>query len=377
MYLYQRQQRNGKLGGPIWGQYSHEGRRIRVSLETGDWAEARRKGKILEGKAASGQPILVKAGKSTYDDLLADVLAHYTSTGARDVREVGWRTIHLTPFFKGLRASQITGPVIARYIEHRQAEGASNGSIVRECGVLRKMLRLGYENDKVSRLPVIHLPKEANPRSGFFERDTFEAIRRHLALDLQVAVTIAYTYGWRTQSEVLTLMLSQVDLVAGTLRLEPGTTKNDDGRLVYLTPELKTLLADQVARVHALSKEMAKVIPFLFPHLDSTHRPRGTQKKDFRDAWDRACIAAGHAKQIRHDFRRTGVRNMVNAGIPERVAMSISGHKTRAIFDRYHIVSPADLQAAAAKIDAAATTPAHNGTVTVLPVANKSKKANG
>src|SRR5229473_1271735 len=142
MYLYQRRQRDGSIGGPIWGQYSHEGRRIRLSLETENWEEARRKGKILEGKAASGQPILAKAGKSTYDELLADVLAHYVSTGTRDVREVGWRTIHLTPFFKGMRASQITGAVIARYIQHRQAEGASNGSVNREVGVLRKMLRL-------------------------------------------------------------------------------------------------------------------------------------------------------------------------------------------------------------------------------------------
>ena len=117
---------------------------------------------------------------------------------------------------------------------------------------------------------------------------------------------------------------------------------------MYLTPELKALLTAQLERVDTLQRQLGCIVPYVFPHLKGRHR--GERRQDFRRAWATACKNAGAPGMLRHDFRRTAVRNMVNAGVPERVAMKITGHKTRAVFDRYHIVSPADLQEAARKL---------------------------
>jgi integrase len=234
------------------------------------------------------------------------------------------------------------------YVLRRQGEDASNATINRELAVLIRMLRLAYEGGKVLRLPVIRKLKESGPRQGFFERDQYEAVRRHLPPDLQAAVAIDYAFGWRTQSEVLTLERRQLDLEAGTLRLEPGSTKNDEGRVVYLPPDLKAQLAAQIERVRALERQTGRIIPWLFPHLRG--RLKGQRRRDFRKAWDTARRRAGLPGMLRHDFRRTAVRNMVNLGVPERVAMTVTGHKTRAVFDRYHIVSPGDLQDVARRL---------------------------
>lgn len=351
--LYKQKSRDGSPGRIWWMKYYANGRPVRESTGVEKESEARRILKGREGRLAAGQPVLPRADRVRYEEVATDLRQHYQTTGSRHLVEVEGRLTHLDHFFTGRRVAAIGQAEVTAYVLQRQTKGATNGTINRELGILIRMFKLAYEDGKLLRPPVIRKLRESGPRQGFFEHDQYGKIRRHLPPDLQVAITIAYTFGWRMQSEVLPLERRQLDLKPGTLRLEPGTTKNEEGRLVYLTPELKSLIAAQVDRVAALERQTGTIIPFLFPHFRGQFR--GQRRCDFRKTWATACRKAGVVGMLRHDFRRTAVRNMVNAGVSERVAMKVTGHKTRSVFDRYHIVSPADLQDATRKLSGITT----------------------
>lgn len=133
--------------------------------------------------------------------------------------------------------------------------------------------------------------------------------------------------------------------LTGSVRLEPGTTKNRKGRTFAMTPELRACLEAQRERTENLQRSTSQVIPFVF------HR-QGEPIKDYRGAWRNACERAGVPGRIPHDFRRTAVRNLERAGVSRSVAMKMTGHKTESIYRRYAIVSEQDLHEAARKFAA-------------------------
>ena len=106
-------------------------------------------------------------------------------------------------------------------------------------------------------------------------------------------------------------------------------------------PSHNCRLLDIVERAHAARRLDC---PFVFHH-------NGHRLVDFGKAWRAACDEAKLGGLLLYDCRRSGIRNMVRAGVPERVCMAVSGHRTRAVFDRYNIVSEEDLDAASAKLD--------------------------
>jgi integrase len=159
-------------------------------------------------------------------------------------------------------------------------------------------------------------------------------------------VTFAYFTGWRIDSEVLPLQWRQVDFVGGTVRLDPGTTKTEAGRVFVfgLIDELRETLEALRDDFAVRRKEHGQIVPWVF------HR-HGRRVASFRRVWENACRLAGCPGRIPHDFRPTAVRNLVRAGVPERVAMTMTGHKTRSVFERYNIVSAGDLAEAATRLN--------------------------
>ena len=173
--------------------------------------------------------------------------------------------------------------------------------------------------------------------------------------------------------EILTLEWNQVDFLSGTIRLRAGETKNDEAREIPIGPQLRVLIEAQ----HSKRQPNCEYVCF---RLDRTCN--AVKIKRFRKAWYSACLKSGLGKMevaidrvtgkqlyarargprskpkakmvyrgmIFHYLRRTAVRDLVRAGVPERVAQKISGHKTRSVFEKYNIVSPADVREAGRKL---------------------------
>jgi len=302
--------------------------------------------RLTGAEFASERAITNDARFLFFDELAADVINDYEINDKRAIKEVR-RNIekHLKPVFRGWKAAAITTADIRKYIVQRQAEQAANATINRELSTLKRAFSLGIEAGKLTFKPKIPLLRENNVRKGFFEPQQFETVRAHLPEPLQGLVTFAYITGWRGPSEVLPLQWRQVDFTAGTVRLDAGTTKNGEARVFPFTMEIRAILEAQRAYTDTVQRDRGIICPWVF------HR-NGARIKDYRGAWASACKNAGCPGMIPHDFRRTAVRTLVRAGIPERVAMTMTGHKTRSVFERYNIVSPGDLTEAARRLDA-------------------------
>ena len=331
-----------KRGKTYWIKYSRNGKWYFESSQSRLKSVASELLKKREGEIQKGQIPGIHFDRIIFDELAEDFKWDREVNG-KNVAEAQKRIDHLEKFFKGMKVTAITNTHIREYIEDRIGEGAANATINRELAALKRMFNLGARErppkvDK-NQVPYIKMLQEKNIRKGFLEYGEYLALIDALPEYLKGFVAFGYRTGWRKE-EICSRKWQHVDLEVGIVRLEPGETKNGKGRTVYLDEELKAILQDQWEK----RKSSKKILPYVFLNA------RGTDRiKQFDKAWKKACKAAGIGRRVFHDLRRSAVRNMVRSGISEHTAMKISGHKTRAIFDRYDIVSDFDLEQAAKK----------------------------
>jgi len=348
-----------------WIAYCVDGQEFRESSGAPSEKDARRLlRQRLDEKAADRQGLrrfIGPAAERVRVGELLDALEedHRLRTGAVSPQ---FRA-HLAPVRETLgfrRAADVTAETVDRYVEERLRAGKAPATVNRETQLLGQAFRLGVRRGRLPAAPLIRRLPERNSRQGFFERGEFEAVVAALPQDLGDFARFGYLSGWR-RGEIVSLRWSDVDRDGGVIRLRPEESKNGQGRVLALEGDLAAVVDRRWrARVLPAPGGAARVADLVF-HREG--RPIG----DVRKAWATACKKAGVPGRLFHDLRRTAVRDMVRAGVPERVAMEVSGHRTRSVFDRYNIVSEDDLREAARRTSAYREARPWTRTVEALP----------
>jgi integrase len=329
-------------GHIYWVKYYRDGQPFRESSRSERYAEAERLLKLRNGEIVTGKFCGLGPERIRMMDLFNDVMEDYRLNRRSSIVQLESRLkTHLVPAFGETRAADFTTHLVRRYRAKRLEAGAALATVNRELEIIERSFKLAAECDPPKVARVVHIPmlQENNVRTGFLDDAGYIRLRSELPEYLRPLFVVAYHVGSRL-GELQRLKWPQVDFENCQIVLRPGTTKNKSGRVLPIYGDMREWLL--------MAKDISNA---RFPNCTYVFNHDGNAIVDFRKAWKSACARAHVHDLLFHDLRRSAVRNMRLAGIPENVAMKISGHRTRAVFDRYNIVSPRDLKDAAEKLE--------------------------
>jgi len=338
---------------PIWWlAWSHRGQEHRRSSGTIVKKEAVAQLRAELAKLTARAPIVDEA-RVAFQDVLDEVTRHYATQEQRSANSLSGRIKNLLNLKFGLsgeiKAVDVTTGQLQSYQDARKRSGAANATVNRELAAVSKGYSLMIEAGKLGSKPGMprKLP-EGDPRQGFVEVDKYREIRDNLSpAVLRDILDFGWFSGWR-KGEIVGLLWSEVDLKARRIVLPGSRSKNGKPRVLPLAGELLHVINRRNAE-RWVNKDGVEVE--LVFHRD------GRAITDFRKVWGRACKAAGVPGVLFHDLRRSVARRLIHAGVPETVAMKVTGHKTRSTFDRYSISTDADTLRA---VEAIATVPTND-----------------
>ena len=216
-----------KRGDTFWIRYSYHGRKIRESSGSPQRGEAVKLLRRRLAEMGSGRLVGPDADRTTFDEMADMLLADYGLNGRRSEARVRVALAHLRAFFTFAKVP--TSDRIGAYIRLRQADEAAPASIRYELAMLKRAFTLALRAGKASHRPYIPSVSVDNARKGFFEPADFEAVEPNLPESLRPFMRFLYLTGWRA-GEARGLTWAGIDFAAGVVRLEPGVTKNREGR---------------------------------------------------------------------------------------------------------------------------------------------------
>lgn len=338
-YVYKR--------GNIWWIGYGTGSKRRESAETTSEEAARDLLKLREGDVVRGTPLpAIRLKKILVQDILASFVDHQRMIGAKSIEHVKRYYIdnELVPVMGQCEVRALTTEMVQKYIVKRQDEGYANSSINKVLACLNRALVLAERNRTILFRPYVPLLRPSPPREGFYTEEEWGKLRTALqhpgrAHALPVLETARLT-GCRI-SELIGnhgLEWRNVNLKEGWIRLQGGTTKNNEGRTLPILPALHPVLAS----LWEQRLQQQTITPWVFTH-------RGKLIGSVRSAFESACAEAG-LKRTLHDCRRTFRRYLALAGVSDKVGQSMLGHKDLRTYQAYFPVIEADKQAAAENI---------------------------
>jgi len=347
----------------------HEGKRLVRSLKTKDAKEAERNAiKVRNefgGRIASGELDASTEKNFTLGQLLADYLRSIQENGKRSayvIEKVIGKIQRDRTFLPGRKVANLTTQDFEDYRSRETSAGVSNSTINFRFTLIRAAL---YKETKrtpsrVGKVPFIPAVTVDNVREGFLEYGDHETLLAELPKSLKALFVVAFHSGCR-KGEILNMKWSDVDWKQRVIRLPK--TKNGQKRNLPFWGSIEATLKVQKRYRDAHHPACEHLFFWMAEDCQLAHGgirvAPGSPIGDFRDSWATAVHDAHVANKnvlkslLFHDLRRSAVRVMVQeAGIPESQAMLISGHKTRAMLERYNIVSLKNVQDAGAKLDA-------------------------
>lgn len=326
-----------------WIKYYGNGQVYRESSKSTDFDDAERLLKKRLGELVTGKFTGLAVERIIMRELLVEVERDYEENQRDSLPQLRSRIKkHLMPAFGQVRAANFGTAELKRYRTQRLRAEAAPSTINRELEIVKRAWSMALKCDPPMVTRMLHFPmyQEKNTRTGFLADDAYTSLLERLPAYIKPLFVIGYHVPSRL-GELTSLKWTQLDFDHDQIVLNPGTTKNKEGRRMPMFGPMKETLLMQ----NSIRDSKFPECPYVF------FGETGSPIVDFRKAWADACKEAGVPALLFHDLRRTAARNMRRAGITENVIMKIAGWKTRSMFERYDIIDDRDLKEAAQKME--------------------------